>query len=302
MRNSTGISFRWHGPSSDELGQFEFRDLEIARGLVYLPGANLSDVHYPGPRVSLSAVQAEAAVGLRVHEAVTHPSPLVVRRHEILIAPRPGVLQVTETLTIDNPTLTTYVGQARNGQQAPVTLELSIPQDFERATFHREFFGRNFAVIDGKLATDIPWTPGQREIALTYTIRNESAHRFWERPLDLPCDELRVRVKHKRPEEVACNLGQPVTSQVGEVIFEGPASSWPSGQIIRVELGRLPVSWVQYARWIAFVTLVTVVLAAAVIVRRTAARQASPPSGSGAAPQVHSRRKHKTARYGRKAA
>lgn len=287
---------------SDERGHFLFSDLEIIPGLIYLPGANLNDVHYPGPRVSLSEAQPQAAVGLRVHEAVTHPSPLIARRHEILITPQPGVLRVTETLTIDNPTLATFVGRPREGQQSAVTLTLSIPRDFDRATFHREFFGRNFAIADGKLITEIPWTPGRREVAFTYSLRNESAHRMWERPLDLPCAELRVRVKHTRPQEVACSLGDPARSQREEVVFESAGRRLPSGYVIRVELGRLPVSWVRYGRWIALGTLLGASLLAAFIARRAALRRASTIGPSAQSSPKVERRKGKAAHGRRRAA
>ena len=42
------------------------------------------------------------------------------------------------------------------------------PADFQKVTFHEEFFGRAFAMRDGKLVTSIPWEPGQRVLAFTY--------------------------------------------------------------------------------------------------------------------------------------
>lgn len=287
---------------SDALGRFEFRQLDILPGLVYLPGANRGDVHYPGKRLTLTAEQPEASVVLRVHEAVAHPSPLVVRRHDVWITPRAGVVEVTENLTIDNPTLTTYVGQPDRGEQMPVTLTLSIPLDFERTTFHREFFGRNFGIADGKLVTQIPWTPGRRDLAFTYTLRNASSHRVWERMLDLPSDELRVRVKHDRADEVTCNLGKAVESRGGEIVFGGAGGSWPKGHILRVELGRLPVSWSRYARWIAVAALVGIVLAAAVLARRAPGGTSAAAPHSLRLPQGRNQRKRKAPRHGRKAA
>ena len=131
---------------------------------VYLPGANRDGIHYPGPSVRLSSLRPRAEVKLAVYDAVAFPNPLVVRRHTITLRPQPGVLQVTESMLIDNPSTACYVGQAAGEDAEPVTLQLAIPADFEQVTFASEFFGRRFSLIGGKLVTGVPWPPGQREL------------------------------------------------------------------------------------------------------------------------------------------
>ena len=184
---------------SDADGSFQFTGLPVDAQYVYLPGANLGGIHYPGARVRLTEAQPRADVLLAATPPLTGPNPLVILQQEIDLQTAPGVLRVRERLIIDNPTRSTYVGRAEGGQEQPVTLQLNIPADFQRVTFDHEFFGRRFSVVDGKLVTGIPWTPGRRELAFTYTLRNQDTCRVWLRPLDLPCQQLSLRVDHHTP-------------------------------------------------------------------------------------------------------
>jgi hypothetical protein len=166
---------------------------------------------------------------------LTGPNPLVILQQEIDLQTAPGLLRVRERLIIDNPTHSTYVGRAEGGQEQPVTLQLNIPADFQRVTFDHEFFGRRFSVVDGKLATGIPWTPGRRELAFTYTLRNQDACRVWRRPLDLPCQQLSLRVDHHTPREVSANLpavlrrAGPIRAAVPANAGRGPSDSCSAG-------------------------------------------------------------------------
>ena len=253
---------------TDEQGKFQFVDLPASRGYLYLPGANRGDVHYPGARIRVTSMQPTASVKLEVCDTVTNPSPLVIMGQDIAIKPDAGALRVTESLLIRNPTATTYVGQPVSAGAEPVTLTLAIPPDFDRATFHEEFYGRNFSVRGDKVVTGIPWTPGLRELKFTYTLRSDQRQRVWQRPLDLPCEHLRLRIQHDKPDEVTCNLDRSTQAASGEIVFESRGRMLPAGHVIRVELARLPISWMVYARWAALALLVALVALAGAVVRR----------------------------------
>lgn len=244
---------------TDRDGRFRFQDLPVGADCLYLPGASRDDVHYPGPRVQLTAARSDITVKLQVHDSVAEPNPLVIERHEITIQPEPGVLKVTESILVHNPTLLTYVGQANGDDATPVTLRLAIPPDFDRTTFHKEFYGRRFSLEAGKLVTTVPWTPGDRELQFTYTLRNEKGSRLWERPLDLPCNHVRVRVDHDNPEEVTCNLTPSSEKNSSRMIFESRETTLPAGYVVRVQLGHLPKPWMAYARWAALAILIGLV-------------------------------------------
>jgi hypothetical protein len=248
--------------SADPWGRFQFVNLPAGKYYEYLPGANRDGVHYAGPLVHITAEEPLAAVELSVCDSIAAPSPLVLTRHEISLRPESGVLYVTESLTVDNPSSTCYVGQAPREGAEPVTLQLSIPPEFERATFDEEYFGRRFAASQGKLITGLAWPPGKKEVKFTYVIRNAEISRHWQRPLDLPCSDLCVRVQTTKPEEIACNLGRgtiagnEAKSGPSEVVFHSTGKLLPAGFVIGVELNHLPVPWMAYARWTALFTLI----------------------------------------------
>ena len=160
---------------------------------------------------------------------------------------KPGALQVTESMLIDNPSSACYVGQAGSREAEPVTLQLDIPASFERITFASEFFGRRFFLRGGKLATSVPWPPGRRELKFSYLLPNAERHYVWQRRLDLPSEWLRVSVRNSGLEQVTCNLHATPRQEGDAVSFEASEQALPAGYELRVELGHLPVSLMAHA-------------------------------------------------------
>ena len=195
---------------------------------------------------------------LAVGDAVTKPNPLVLKKMEITIRPETGLLKVTESLLIDNPTRTTYIGEPAGGGQA-VTLVLSIPPEFERKTFEKEFFGRRFAAINNKVVTGIPWTPGRRELKYTYILRNTKEATTWQRPLDLPCNDVTIRIEGKSSDEVRCPLLRRTEADAKTVAYASAGQEIPAGRVLRVELGRLPLPWMAYSKWAAVAILLLLI-------------------------------------------
>ncbi len=268
---------------TDAYGRFQFTGLPLESDRLYLPGANRDGVHYPGPRVRLSLLEPRATVRLVVYDAVSAPNPLVVRKHEVAICPAPDAVRVTESLSVENPTLSCYVGQATAEGGEPVTLGLAVPMDFERATFRKEFFGQRFWVGDDKLVTGIPWPPGTREIEFTYILPRTPRHYRWERPIDLPCSEFRVVVRSDAPVEVSSNLCREDPQREGEVVFHAKGPLRP-GDRVYVTMGRLPMPAMAYARWIALGVLALGIVAGSVAAtRRRTGRNAQRPGGSAGA-------------------
>jgi len=236
---------------SDAQGRFRFQRLPVDDGVVYQVGATRHGVFYPGPRIPLNELQPIARAQLSVCDAVAGPSPLRLERMDVVIRPESGLLKVTESLLVDNPSHTCYVGQADSQGADPVTLELSIPPDFERTTFDQEFFGRRFAVFNHKLVTNVPWTPGQRELRYTYIVRNTQKVSHWKRTVDLPCTNVTVRVEGVPPDEVRCGMLRRTVADENSVTFESAGQEIAAGQVLQVDLGRLPLPWMTYGRWVA---------------------------------------------------
>jgi len=232
---------------TDKDGKFLFPDIPADPSYVYLPGASWQAVHYAGARVRLDRQRPDAKLQIEVRDAVTEPNPLTVRNHKIILTPEHEALRVNESLLIENATKMTYVGKPANESSRAATLTLSIPPEFTRVTFEKEFFGRRFVVIDERLVTDLPWEPGTRELNFTYLLPNDRRNRNWERSLDLPTSELLVAVRCEHPDEVSCKLPRTSAEADGTIAFA--SKGLPPGYVLHVQLEKPPIQWLKYAPW-----------------------------------------------------
>jgi hypothetical protein len=226
---------------------------------VCLPGANYKGIHYPGMRVRLDNPKSIADQTIVVYEAITQPSPLVATRHDLQLRAEAEVLVVSESIIIANRTSHSYIGTEA---EDPVTLRLAVPAEFEKVTFDKEFFGRQFRVNDGRLETGIPWPPGVRELRFTYRLPMNGGMWRLQRPLDLPCESVRVSVGRNQTPIIKCNLPGVPKPNSDEAVFEGKGS-FLAGHVVEVEFENMPMSWDIVARWAALGTLATLVVTGA---------------------------------------
>jgi hypothetical protein len=259
---------------TDQDGRFHFYNLRAEPGMVYLPGANRHGVHYPGPRLHLDTGAPPPPVRLTVFDAVTEPSPLVAERHAIDVRLHAGVLEVTETLHVSNPTMKTYVGQA--DKKLLTTLSLTIPPGFERVTFSTEFFGRRFSVLDNRLVTDLPWLPGRYELKFTYHLPAAGNPLILERALDIPTSAVLVRADAGEIGQVTCNLPRATATREWPLAFESSGATLVAGHQIKLVFGDLPATWTMHGRWIAIAILFGLIIATVASSRLRIARQARP--------------------------
>lgn len=262
---------------TDQNGRFVFDKLSSAPGLIYLPGANHHGIHYPGPRVRLPGVTAPP-VTLTVFDAVASPNPLIADLHEIDVRIQTGVLEVTETLWVNNPSVTTYVGVDEIGTQA-TTLSLLIPDGFERVTFDKEFTGRRFQLQNKRLVTDIAWTPGKREVKFTYHLPIEAKRQSLEWSVSIPCARVRLRLHGEKADEIECNLPSVAGRDKGTLVFESTQSTLAANHVIQLQLGNVPTPWIAYLRWIALGILVSLILATAGVRKVRRSLQKAAPHG-----------------------
>ena len=159
---------------------------------------------------------------------------------------QPGALSVTESIIVDNPSRQCYVGTTLQEGGEPITMQLAVPSNFERITFENEFNGRRFYQLHGNLATGIPWPPGRRELKFTYVLPVGQDFYLWQRPLDLPCELLRVSIEEAKAEDISSNLARASSETAGEVVYQSHHGILPKGHVVRLELGHLPVPFMAY--------------------------------------------------------
>jgi hypothetical protein len=222
-----------------------------------------------------------------VYETVADPSPLVAAQHEIELRAETGMLTVTETIRVTNRSLQSYVGRDSEGAESSATLRLLIPQQFDKVTFAKEFFGRQFQLNEERLETQIPWTPGERELKFTYRLPVEQQHWAFRRPLDLPTERIRIRV-FGQSSDVTCNLAASEAQPEDAIVFESQGSLLPAGHAIEVQFGSLPVPWTAVAKWWALGGLAVLIFGtSAFMLRRRRPTVSAPPAQS---PEIKSRK------------
>jgi hypothetical protein len=236
---------------TDRQGRFVFRNLHQGDGYLYLPGANCGGIHFPGPRVQLTLQEPLADVVLSVYDSTSAPCPLVIRRQDISMRFQSGAILIAESIIVDNPSPQCYVGARAQECSEPITMQLSIPPKFERITFETEFFGKRFYLLGDKLVTSVPWPPGERELKFTYVLPVQQGYYLWQRPMDLPCEQLRVSVEKPDVDDISCNLSAAASAAPNKAVYQSYGINLPKGRIVRIELGHLPVALMTYARRLA---------------------------------------------------
>lgn len=232
---------------TDQYGKFVFEQVPLEPTLVYLPGANRDGVHYPGQRLRLDPSHRAAQVTIVVFDAASTPCPLVAMRHEIDVTIDEQVLKITESLLISNPSRATYVGESI-GNGPPVTFWLSIPENFDRVTFDKEFYGRRFFIVDHRPITEMPWLPGERELKFVYRVPLVESGGQIRRTMDVPSSDVRIRVHGADRRPVSCNLPR---SSEGQLAFASAGKQLAREFTIELQIEALPFPWMHYARWSA---------------------------------------------------
>ena len=146
---------------SDAQGRYRFDHLPVGADFKYLLGANCNDVLYPGPRLQLFDKLPDATATLAVYDAIAEPSPLRLARFCATIAVEAGLLRVTESLEIDNPSKRTYIGKP-HGKAPATTLSLAIPKEFGGSRSTRSFSGGGLPWSTGGFPRAFPGRRGRR--------------------------------------------------------------------------------------------------------------------------------------------
>lgn len=271
-----GVLLPFAETRTDAEGRFAFDQLPFDDPPLFLPGVNIDGVHYPGKRLRLDEATPQVDTSVIAYESEADINPLVAKRHELIIRTLDDAIECREILQLENPTRKTFVGR-KIGERMAVTLRLSLPAGFETVTFDKEFFGRQFQVLDGRLITDLPWMPGAHEVAFTYRLPIESQSQVIRRSLDVPTRRSVVRSDAHTDSQVQCNLPSVAGQNFGELQFEYQGDPLPAGYTLEIRLGKLSAPFMSYGRWGAVAMLAAFIAGAAWWTRRSRGSQRAGP-------------------------
>lgn len=273
---------------TDDDGCFHFDELPVDGERYYLVGANFDDVHYPGPRVCPKAGES-SPVTLVVYDAMSSPSPLMIRSQQVVLRVKPSVIEVRQELCIDNPTLTSFVGLPSHDRGPAVTLKLDVPETVERITFDHEAWARQFTIVNHQLVTSLPFPPGQRRLAFTYWMPVSQQQAGWQQSLNLPCQQYTLDVEGVDRRQISCNLPTPRFADADALHFDR-GQPLPASFVVTVALKELAVPVSNRARHVALAVASGLTLMAIATAWR--ARRWSPPPEFASAKTVGSAGPH----------
>ena len=149
----------------------------------------------------------------------------------------------------------------------PVTLQLSIPSDFQKVTFHQEFFGRSFSDSrrDARHQHSLGTWQTRSEVHLLHP-QHAATTDSGNEPWTCPRTNCACASPRRHPTEVSCNLEQQGTTQragYSEVLFASGPNPLPAHHVVRLELGKLPVPWTSYGKWVAALLLIALIVCGA---------------------------------------
>ena len=159
------------------------------------------------------------------------------------------------------------------GYGPPVTLQLSIPKNFDRVTFEKEFYGRRFVVVDHRPVTEMPWLPGEQELTYTYRVPLvESAANF--AGLSILPSSMFASACMERTSGLCRAICLSSDATGGQTVFATAGEQLKRDSTIEVQIASLPFPWMQYARW-GSVVLLAVLVGATVAIPRLRRRRST---------------------------
>jgi hypothetical protein len=139
---------------------FEFTELSVEPGLVYLASADHAGIRYTSPLIELSAGAPAASTVLTVYETTDEPPAIHIERAHWIIESQPGALLVGQILTFGSDGDRTFVGQRVEGVDVPVTVALQLPPGATQIAFDNGALGERYRQVGDTIYDTAALAPG----------------------------------------------------------------------------------------------------------------------------------------------
>ena len=214
--------------TTDTDGLFQFGDLSTASGIVYIARAPYMDVAYESGIIQLTDAQPEANTPILVYETSDDPSGLRISRANWVVDYKPGELVVGLILAMGNDNAATFVGQAVDGVDQPVTTQFLLPEGADDVQFQGGVEGGRFLVVDRHVYDLAPVAPGAgtQQLFLSYRMPYEGEQIEFAQEFLYPIDQLNLLVADLPALEVQA----PDLSFIGDDALQGLSYQLWGGQ------------------------------------------------------------------------
>ena len=153
-------------------GAFEFTDLAVDEGIVYLASTPYGGIRYSSPVVTLSAAQPATETDIVVYEGTDDASGLAIERMHWIVDSQPGGLVVGQIYSFGNQGDRTYLGAPVEGIDQPATIAMYVPEGVEAIEFENGTLGDRFRQVGNWVYDTTPVVPGEdtRQVIMRYVL------------------------------------------------------------------------------------------------------------------------------------
>jgi mono/diheme cytochrome c family protein len=141
-------------------GAFEFTELSVEPGLVYLASADHAGIRYTSPLIELSASAPATSTVLTVYETTDEPPAIHIERAHWIVESQPGALLIGQVLTYGSDGDRTFVGQRVEEVDVPVTVALQLPPGATQVAFDNGALGERYRQVGDTIYDTAALAPG----------------------------------------------------------------------------------------------------------------------------------------------
>jgi mono/diheme cytochrome c family protein len=177
-------------------GSFEFSELAVDPGLVYLASAAWGGIRYSSPVISLSSDAPEADTNIILYAATDQPPIITIDRAHWIIDDQPGALLVGQIYAFGNGGDETFTGALIEGVDVPVTVSIMVPPEAEQITFDNGDVGDRFRQVGNIYYDTSPLIPGTgtKQVVVRYALPHESTTLNFSQSFLYPVSQINVLI------------------------------------------------------------------------------------------------------------
>ncbi len=175
---------------ADAEGKALFEDIPEGEHLAAVVRAKHQDMMFGGQPVSLRPTEDGHVVSVQVFDVSNDKSKLSVDTHHLIIKARPGTLEVTEYMHLQNSSDRAISSSDRDDQDRAIVLDIKLPSGFKNLRSFTYFEDSALVVTEKGFYDIMAVPPGEQHITFSYTLDVTSEVMDFAKTISLPTSEF----------------------------------------------------------------------------------------------------------------
>ena len=255
---------------ADAEGNGVCEDIPEGEHLTVVARAKHQDMMFGGQSVSLRPAADGHVASVTVFDVSNDKSKLSVDTHHLIIRARPGTLEVTEYMHLQNSSDRAISSSDRDDQDRAIVLDIKLPRGFKNLRSFTYFEDSALVVIEEGFYDIMAVPPGEQHITFSYTLDVTSEVMDFAKTISLPTSEFVLFAELGQAEiQGLGEISEQATRSSGEAMQYYERDNLAPGEEIAFQLTRLDVGSSGLLIWIVLgVVLGAIVVLAALRLRR----------------------------------